>query len=286
MLMKSLMFVSVEAARAWNAVAPAASRVSDEAALRLPNVLFGALTVVPLYLLAACFFERRTALLAAAFWAVGVNAITFNRIAKEDTLLVFFVLLATYFYVRAKQTSGFEAARKRRFYILSGASFGLMLASKYFPHYFGLVMLYQHLVTLRQREPGEPRGTTPRVFFVVILCGVPRRQPGHPPAADVGVPARVRGRRVAHAPRLPDGRAAVRQRDVEDAVRRDARLLLSALPRHQGAFGDTRRRGGRPVRRRAPLARAGAGVPAVDDGAVGRALLAGGREVAAVRALA
>ncbi|HZB45932.1 MAG TPA: glycosyltransferase family 39 protein, partial [Pyrinomonadaceae bacterium] len=169
MLMKSLMFVSVEAARAWNAVAPAASRVSDEAALRLPNVLFGALTVVPLYLLAACFFERRTALLAAAFWAVGVNAITYNRIAKEDTLLVFFVLLATYFYVRAKKTSGFEAARKRRFYILSGASFGLMLASKYFPHYFGLVMLYQHLVPLRQREPGEPRGTTPRVFFVVIF---------------------------------------------------------------------------------------------------------------------
>lgn len=168
MLMKALMFVSVEGARVWNRAAPEAARVADEAALRFPNALLGALTVVPIFLLTATFFDRRTALLAASFWAVGVNAITYNRIAKEDTFLVFFMLTATCFYVRAKMTSGFEAARKRRFYILSGVSFGLMLASKYFPHYFGLVMLYQHLVTLREREPGEPRGVTPRVFFVAI----------------------------------------------------------------------------------------------------------------------
>jgi hypothetical protein len=170
MLMKTLIYVSLEAARAWNAWAGAGERqISEEAAVRFPNVLFGALTVVPLYLLAAAFFGKRTGLLCALLWAFGVNAITYNRIAKEDTLLVFCMLLAFYFYLRAKQTSGYEPRAKRKFYFASAVSFGLMLASKYFPHYFGLNMLYHHLVAQRERAPGEPRGRTPAVFYPLVL---------------------------------------------------------------------------------------------------------------------
>jgi hypothetical protein len=44
-----------------------------------------------------------------------------------------------------------------------------MLASKYFPHYFGLNMLYHHLVAQRRREPSEPRGRTPAIFYPVVL---------------------------------------------------------------------------------------------------------------------
>ncbi len=169
MMMKTLIFLSVGAARKWNAQAPpAVARISDEAAVRFPNILFGALTIFPLFLLTAAFFGRRTALMAAALWAFGINAITYNRIAKEDTLLVFFMLFAFYFYLRAKQTSGYEALNKRRHYILSAVSFGLMFASKYFPHYFGLNMLYHHLVHVRARGAGEPRGKTPSVFYVVV----------------------------------------------------------------------------------------------------------------------
>ncbi|HEX8472690.1 MAG TPA: glycosyltransferase family 39 protein [Pyrinomonadaceae bacterium] len=173
MLMKTLIFVSMRAARAWNdahvGAAPANNRITDETAVRLPNIILGALTIFPLFLLTASFFERRTALLAAALWAFGINAVTYNRIAKEDTLLVFFMLFAFYFYVRAKQTSGFDAQTKRRNYILSGISFALMLASKYFPHYFGLNMLYHHFVHVRgEREPGEPRGGTPWIFYLVV----------------------------------------------------------------------------------------------------------------------
>jgi hypothetical protein len=170
MLMKTLVFVSLGAARAWNGHASASSQISDEAALRFPNVLFGALTVLPLFLLTLSLFDRRTALTAAALWAFGVNAITCNRIAKEDTLLVFFMLFAFYFYIRAKQTSGYEPKLKHKFYTLSGASFGLMLASKYFPHYFGLNMLYHHFARLRRREPGEPAGHTPLSFYVVMVA--------------------------------------------------------------------------------------------------------------------
>ena len=105
MLMKALMYVSVRTAHAWNAVSTSGD-ISDEAALRFPNILFGALTAIPLFLLTAAFFDRRMGLVAAALWAFGINAITYNRIAKEDTLLVFFMLLAFHFYVRAKQASG------------------------------------------------------------------------------------------------------------------------------------------------------------------------------------
>ncbi|HEX8424169.1 MAG TPA: glycosyltransferase family 39 protein [Pyrinomonadaceae bacterium] len=169
MLMKTLIFVSHAAAQKWNASAGAARQISDEAAVRFPNVLVGALTVFPLYLLTAAFFDRRTGLVAALLWSFGVNAITYNRIAKEDTLLVFFMLFAFYFYLRAKQTSGYEPRAKKKFYLLSAVSFGLMLASKYFPHYFGLNMLYHHLVAQREREPDEPRGRTPAIFYPVVF---------------------------------------------------------------------------------------------------------------------
>ena len=168
MLMKAFMFASYEAAKVWNSRGTE-TRISDEAAIRFPNLLFGALTVLPLFLLTAAYFDRRTALIAATLWSVGINAIVYNRIAKEDTLMVFFMLFAFYFYLRAKQSSGFETKRKLWSYRLSGIAFGLMLASKYFPHYFGLNALYHSLFDVRKREPGEPSWKTPRVFYLLML---------------------------------------------------------------------------------------------------------------------
>ena len=142
---------------------------SEEAALRLPNALIGAFTVIPLFLLTLAFFDRRHALLAAAFWAFGVNAITHNRIAKEDTLLVFFMLFAFYFFARAKQIPPADTRARASRYAASAVSFGLMIASKYFPHYFGLNLLFHHNFRVRQPVPGEPSGKIPRWFFLVII---------------------------------------------------------------------------------------------------------------------
>lgn len=161
MLMKALMFASAKIGRKW--------QVSDEILFRLPNAIIGALTILPLFLLTAAFFDRWTGLLAAAFWAVGVNAITINRVGKEDSLLVFFMLFAFYFYLRAKQTDTRQEGVRKRYYILSGASFGLMIASKYFPHYLGLNSLYHHYSRVRRREPGEPAGKTALSFYVAML---------------------------------------------------------------------------------------------------------------------
>ena len=158
MVMKLLMWGSLK-------IAPIES---TEVALRLPNVFVGALTVIPLFLLAAAFFDRWTALLAAAFWAFGVNAISHNRIGKEDSLLVFFMLFAFYFFVRAKQTSPLNKPQRKHNYAASAVSFGLMIASKYFPHYLGLNMLFHHKFHVRQPVAGEPSGRTPRWYFLLI----------------------------------------------------------------------------------------------------------------------
>lgn len=167
MLMKALMFASVKIARALHLNE---GGVNDEVVYRLPNAIFGALTVIPLFLLTAAFFDRWTGLLAAGFWSVGVNAITFNRIGKEDTLLVFFMLFAFYFYLRAKQTDSRKVKIRNRNYLLSGASFGLMIASKYFPHYIGLNSLYHHYFRVRKRAPGEPSGKTSLIFYIALVA--------------------------------------------------------------------------------------------------------------------
>lgn len=166
MLMKAMMFVSL---KVGHALAAGGRAISDEALLRFPNAIFGALTVIPLFLLTAAFFDRATGLIAAALWAGGVNAITFNRIGKEDTLLVFFMLFAFYYYLRAKQTDTRNQPVRKRHYLLSGISFGLMLGSKYFVHYFGLNQLYHHNFHARKRAPGEPPGNTPRLFYIALI---------------------------------------------------------------------------------------------------------------------
>lgn len=166
MMMKALIDLSMRAERAWNSISP--RHISDEAALRFPNVLFGALTAIPLFLLTAALFDRRTGLWAAAFWSFGVNAITYNRIGKEDSLMVFFMLFAFYFFIRAKQVDGHEQKRVVRLRTLSAISFGLMMASKYFPHYLGLNMLYHHYYSVRKRLADEPGWRTPLSFFIII----------------------------------------------------------------------------------------------------------------------
>ena len=166
MLMKAMMYLSMHGARAWNA--RAGGSISEEAALRFPNALFGALTAIPLFMLTAALFDRRTGLWAAALWSFGVNAITYNRVGKEDTLMVFFMLFAFFFFLRAKQVDTRDTKTIRKNLLLSAVAFGLMLASKYFPHYFGLNMLYHHKYHVRQRSPDEPRFTTPFAFFVLI----------------------------------------------------------------------------------------------------------------------
>jgi Dolichyl-phosphate-mannose-protein mannosyltransferase len=164
MLMKSLAAMSVGAADAWNREHLGSQRIQEETAVRLPNLIFGALTAVVIFLLAYELFGTGVALVSSLLWATGTIAITVNRVAKEDTLLVFFTWLGYYLYLRAKNLSTTDKKRATRFYGASGVSFGLMLAAKYFPHYLGLNALYYILCD--RGKPGRPLGKRNTLLFL------------------------------------------------------------------------------------------------------------------------
>ncbi len=184
MLMKSMIAVSLAAADRWNRGLGRSHQISDEIAVRLPNVFFGALTAIVIFGIARQFFGLPVALLSALLWSAGTIAIMDNRLAKEDTLLVFFAWLGYYFYIRAKKASAINvrqyAEPYAKWYVAAGASFGLMLASKYFPHYLGLIFLYYFLPLNRKIYPPLGRrnyvlllGTCALVFLIanpVILA--------------------------------------------------------------------------------------------------------------------
>ena len=147
LLMKALMTGSVVIADKWNSVASLSGRsISTETALRLPSTIFGALTAILIYLLAAELFGAEVGLIAAALWAFDPMAIGFNRIAKEDTFLLFFFLLASYFWLRGQRAAESEPQRRpERFYWASAAAFGAMLASKYLPQLLGITACYYYV---------------------------------------------------------------------------------------------------------------------------------------------
>ncbi|HWN98594.1 MAG TPA: glycosyltransferase family 39 protein [Blastocatellia bacterium] len=154
MVMKLLCYASVEAVNAWNRTLGATLGIngSEETAMRLPNAIFGALTILPLLLLVTALLGFRVGFIASVLWAFGLEAIWFNRIVKEDTLLVFFMLMGFYLYNRAKETPAFDVKGQERLYALAGAAFGLMIASKYFVHYVGLNAMFYTLIGYDSRN--------------------------------------------------------------------------------------------------------------------------------------
>jgi 4-amino-4-deoxy-L-arabinose transferase-like glycosyltransferase len=163
MLAKLAAFGSVESAEKWNALVRPLHfpGISGEAALRLPMAIAGALTAGLMFLLARELFGAEIAVWAGALWALDVNATAINRTAKEDTLFLFFFLAAAWLYERGKREGRVDVSRARRWYTASGGSFGLMLASKYMPHYFGLYGLFN---TVTDPTPGDNCPRKPALY--------------------------------------------------------------------------------------------------------------------------
>ena len=157
MLLKLMMWGTMAAADRWNGVVGESWRMTAEGALRLPNVVAGVLTVAAVYGVSAMLFGPVIALCAAAIVAVDPNITAINRIGKEDTLLMLFFLIAVYCYERAKKVVDVNRVRADRWYLWCGASFGLMLASKYMPHMYGLYALYNVSTTGERPNSGPDR---------------------------------------------------------------------------------------------------------------------------------
>jgi predicted membrane-bound dolichyl-phosphate-mannose-protein mannosyltransferase len=144
LLMKALQTATVVFADKWNSTSLGSHNpIATETALRFPSVLFGALTAILVYLLTAELFGAEVGLIAAALWVFDPSAIGFNRIAKEDTFLLFFFLLANVFWLRGQRVAESKPdVKPTKYYWATAAAFGAMLASKYLPQMLTITIAY------------------------------------------------------------------------------------------------------------------------------------------------
>jgi predicted membrane-bound dolichyl-phosphate-mannose-protein mannosyltransferase len=168
MLMKALQTTSIILSEKWNSFVGPENRIAPESALRLPGAIAGALTAILIYFIAAELFGVEVALIAAALWAFDPSGIGFSRVAKEDTFLLFFFLLANVFWLRGQRVAESTDRNPNRYYWATAACYGAMVASKYVPHFITISWCYywmfQQLPETRWRL-GKKR----LVVFVAIM---------------------------------------------------------------------------------------------------------------------
>lgn len=140
-LMKGLQTASIVAAEKINGTF-ASANISDEAALRFPVALFGTFSALLIFLLASELFGRSIGLLAGGLWAVEPLAISFDRIAKEDSLALFFFLLTLVLWVRGQSAAERGDSKWIVYAWGSAVGFAAMMASKYYPHMLAVVAGY------------------------------------------------------------------------------------------------------------------------------------------------
>ena len=169
MLMKAFQAASIILAERWsNSSFGAGHRIAPETALRLPGTIVGALSTLLIFLIASELFGVEVALIASALWAFDPTAIGFSRVAKEDSFLLFFFLLANVFWLRGQRVAESTDQSPNKYYWATAASYGAMIASKYVPHLFTISICYywmfQNLPETRWRL-GKKRLL---VFFAIM----------------------------------------------------------------------------------------------------------------------
>lgn len=172
MLMKAFQTVSIILAEKWNNSSFVTNRraesIQPETALRLPGVVLGALTALLIYLIAAELFGAEVALIAAALWTFDPNAIGFNRVAKEDTFLLFFFLLANVFWLRGQRVAESTDRNPNRYYWATAAAFGAMVASKYVPHLIAISVAYYWMFQKLPETRWRLGGKKFLIFFIIM----------------------------------------------------------------------------------------------------------------------
>lgn len=165
-LMKGLQTLSISTAERAGLLT--GSVVSEEAALRFPIALFGTFTALLIFLLASELFGRGVGLTAALFWTVEPAAVAFDRIAKEDSLVVFFFLLSMYLWVRGQSAAERGERNWTKYAWGAGAAFAGLMASKYYPHLLGILGGYYIVFQYIEATKWRMEGVRWLKFFVVM----------------------------------------------------------------------------------------------------------------------
>ena len=172
MLMKALQTASIILVEQWNNTSFVASHpaeyIQPETALRLPGAMLGALSALLIFLIAAELFGTEVALIAAALWTFDPNAIGFNRVAKEDTFLLFFFLLANVFWLRGQRVAESTDRSPNRYYWATAAAYGAMVASKYVPHLISISVAYYWIFQMLPETRWRLGGKKYLIFFAIL----------------------------------------------------------------------------------------------------------------------
>lgn len=177
-LMKGLQLASYSVASIWNSFISDKDSfwtISDESALRFPTALFGTCTALLLFFLIKELFGSSIGLLTAALWAFDPTAIGFDRVAKEDSFLLFFFVLASFFWVRGQTLAEKGNSNWTKYLWLSAAAFGAMVASKYLPYLIGICASYYFIFQSLPKVEWQIGKQRYLIFFVImgiafVLC--------------------------------------------------------------------------------------------------------------------
>ena len=129
----------------------------SEFMLRLPSMIFGVLTVVGVYALAARLFGRLTGLIAAALLSVHGFHIAFSQMARSYSLLLFLLVLTMYLLVSAMES------QSTRDWTL----FAVAAALCVYAHIFSVLVLSAFAVAMIFPKPYKVEGRT--ILLVAIL---------------------------------------------------------------------------------------------------------------------
>lgn len=118
---------------------------SSEGMVRLLSVIPSVLTLPVLYLLSKRLVGRRTAMLAAALFALNPCAIACSQEARAYSFLLLAVVISTYSFVRLIEDPSYRYA----------AAYGIIAGITCYFHYFGVLVPAAHAVSLMAMPRGK-----------------------------------------------------------------------------------------------------------------------------------
>ncbi len=92
-------------------------------AFRLPSAILGVASIYLVYLLGSLLFSESAGIIASAFFAVILNNVYISRTGIQESYVIFFMLLSSYFFLKA--------LKKENSLIWTGLALGLGFLAKY-----------------------------------------------------------------------------------------------------------------------------------------------------------
>ena len=169
LLLKGILTISVSLSERWNnsvALNNPKLHIPVETALRLPVTIFGALSAILIFLIAAELFGVDVGLIAAALWTFDPAAIGFARIAKEDVILTFFFMLANVLFLRGQRDAENSEKNWIKWIWLTAIAYGAMMATKYMPHFLAISAAYYFTF---QAIPSTKWRIGPKRWFLFLV---------------------------------------------------------------------------------------------------------------------